>query len=87
MAAFTKPTARAEAWKRYALRQMELREQAEIRADDAVGAAVAVEIGGCQGCADLREENRELQREARDEARGAYGEGYARGRDDAGEDY
>jgi hypothetical protein len=79
--------ARADAWKRYALRLRDLRFDAEVLADDARSEAVAIEIGGCSRCAALREEIQDLERDAREEARGAYGEGYQRGREDSGDGY
>lgn len=71
--------ARAEAWKRYAFRQMDRASEYEARWQDA-------EMYALQSESEIRNEAiREMERDAREDARGAYAEGYWRGREDGGE--
>lgn len=70
---------RAEAWKRYAFRQMDRAAEYEARWQDAETYAIRSEN-------EIRNETiRDMEREAREEARGAYSEGYWKGREDSGE--
>jgi hypothetical protein len=74
--------ARAEAWRRRALAQ---EERADVAESEALLADVAGGLGPCSSCETMREEIRLLEREGREAARDAFGEGYARAREeDAG---
>lgn len=67
---------RSEAWRRYAFRQMDRAEEMHARWQDA-------EAYGIRAESEIRNETiREMERDAREEARGAYAEGYQRGRED-----
>jgi hypothetical protein len=69
--------ARAEAWKRYAL------ERLAPRVEDAEAMRMDAEMYAIRSENEIRNETiREMERDAREDARGAYDEGYARGRDD-----
>jgi len=71
--------ARAEAWKRYAFRQVARAEEMHDRWQDA-------EMYGIRAENEIRNEAiREMERDAREDARGAYAEGYWRGCEDGGE--
>ncbi len=78
-----RPAARAEAWKRRALRMQDDR--------DALGFQLAAEpqdLGPCPTCEDLRAEIRELNREIQHATHDSYGEGYWKGREEErGGDY
>ncbi len=75
--------ARAEAWKRYALREIG---RAQGQAEEYHARWQDAEMYGIRAENEIRNEAiREMERDARDEARGAYEEGYRKGRDDSGE--